>query len=300
MSGNTADLFDGVSIFVSVVEAGTFTAAADRTGHSISHVSKTVTRLEARLGTRLLNRTTRTLSLTDAGREYFERCRRILEDARDAEEAVGRGQESPHGLLRVSVPVSFALGHLNDALPDFLEAHPALTADIELSDRMVDVVAEAFDMVIRIGELVESSLVSRRIASSRGLTVASPAYWDRCGRPAHPSELVGHDCITYGYMATPDQWKFRDPAGGSVTVKITPRVRCNSAELEAGLAEAGLGVTRLPAFACARALAEGRLEAVLEDYERAEMGIYAVYPHRRYLAAKVRVFIDFLVERFGA
>ena len=299
MNSNSGDCFDGVSLFVAVVEAGSFTSAAERFGQSPSHVSKTISRLETRIGARLLNRTTRTLSLTDAGREYFERCRQMVADATAAEAAAGHGQESPSGSLRVSAPVSFALGHLNDALPDFLARYPDLTADIELNDRMVDLVAEGFDTVIRIGDLKDSSLVSRRIASSRGLTVAAPDYWDRRGRPAHPSELAGHDCITYSYMARPDQWQYRDPTGGGITVKVTPRIRCNSAELEAGLAAAGLGVTRLPAFACARALSAGRLEPVLEAYEKPEMGIYALYPHRRHLTAKVRVFIDFLVERFG-
>lgn len=299
MIGNPGDRFDGVSVFVSVVEAGTFTAAADRLGHSVSHVSKTIGRLETRVGARLLNRTTRTLSLTDAGRLYFERCRQMVADAEEAEMAIGAGQVTPRGLLRISAPVSFTLGHLDRALPDFLNAHPQVTAEIELNDRMVDLVAEGFDVVLRVGALKESSLISRRIASSRGLTVAAPAYWRRRGRPRHPSELAGHDCITYSYMAAPDQWAFRDPDGSAIAVKITPRVLCNSAELETSLAVAGLGVTRLPAFACAQELADGRLEAVLEDFERPEMGLYAVYPHRRHLTAKVRAFVDFLVARFG-
>lgn len=174
MASNISDRFAGVSVFVGVVEAGTFTAAAAHLGHSVSFVSKEVTRLEARIGARLLNRTTRTLSLTDAGRDYFERCRQMVADAEDAEASVSHGQNQPRGLLRVGAPVSFGLGYLKDALPEFLNDHPELTAEIELNDRMVDLVAEGFDVVIRVGELKDSSLISRRFSASRGLTVAAP------------------------------------------------------------------------------------------------------------------------------
>lgn len=299
MKRNSRDRFAGVSVFVSVMDAGSLTAAANRLGHSVSFISKEITRLEARIGVLLLNRTTRTLSLTDAGRLYFERCRKMVADADEAEASVGLGQETPRGLLRVSAPVSFGLGYLTSALPDFLNDYPELTAEIELNDRMVDVVAEGFDVVIRVGDLKDTSLVSRRISSSRGLTVAAPAYWERRGRPAHPSELTDHDCISYSYMPTPGSWEFYEPTGRKIRVKFAPRVRCNSAELESDLAVAGIGVTRLPAFACARELAEGRLEPVLEAYERPPLGIYAVFPHRQHLSAKVRAFVDFLVDRFG-
>ena len=298
MTGNH-NRFSGVSIFVGVVEAGTFTAAAERFGHSVSYVSKAVTRLEERVGVRLLNRTTRTLSLTDAGRLYFERCQQIVADAEAAEHAITMGRETPHGLLKVSAPVSFALSYLRHALPDFLAACPEVTLEIESNDRFVDVVAEGFDVVIRVAELKDSTLVSRRITSSRGLTVAAPAYWDRRGRPTHPAELATHDCISYTYKQAPNRWEFHDPAGGRIAVNIQPRVLCNSAEMETGLAVAGLGVTRLPAFACAQELAAGLLEPVLEQYERPPHGVYAVYPHRQHLSAKVRAFVDFLADRFG-
>lgn len=299
MDRNGEGTFEGVSVFVAVVEAGTFTAAADRLGHSVSFISKAVTRLEARIGVRLLNRTTRTLSLTDAGRLYFERCRQIVADAQAAERCVTLGQETPRGLLRLSAPVSFGLGYLRHTLPDFLAAYPDVTMEIESNDRFVDVVAEGYDVVIRVADLKDSNLVSRRITSSRGLTVAAPAYWDRRGRPTHPADLTDHNCISYTYKQAPNHWEFHDPAGGRIGVNITPRVLCNSAEMESGLAVAGLGVTRLPAFACAQELAAGLLEPVLEPYERPPHGVYAVYPHRQHLSAKVRAFVDFLVARFG-
>ncbi len=299
MARNNKDRFAGISVFVVVVEAGSFTAAAERLGHSVSFVSKEIARLEARIGARLLNRTTRTLSLTDAGRDYFERCGQLVADAEEAEDRVSLGREQPRGLLRVSAPVSLGLGNLASVLPDFLKAHPELTAEIELNDRMVDVVAEGFDVVIRVGRLKASSLISRRIASSRGVIVAAPEYWDRRGRPTHPSELSVHDCISYSLMRSPERWEFSEPDGRKIGVDIRTRVLCNSAELEAVLAVAGLGVTRLPAFACARELAEGRLQSVLDDYGRSEIGVYAIYPDRRHLPAKSRAFVDFMVERFG-
>lgn len=299
MARNTRDRFAGVSVFVGVVEAGSFTAAAERLGHSVSFVSKEIARLEARIGARLLNRTTRTQSLTDAGRDYYERCRQIVADAEEAEDQVSLGRERPRGLLRVSAPVSFGLGNLASVLPGFLEVHPELRAEIEMNDRMVDVVADGFDVVIRVGQLKTSSLISRRIASSRGVIVAAPDYWDRRGRPAHPSELTDHDCISYSLMRSPERWEFSESDGRKIGVDIRTRVLCNSAELETALAVAGLGVTRLPAFACARELAEGRLEPVLEAYGRPEIGVYAIYPDRHHLPAKTRAFVDFLADRFG-
>ena len=286
-------------MFVGVVEAGSFTAAAERLGHSVSFVSKEIARLEARIGARLLNRTTRTQSLTDAGRDYYERCRQIVADAEEAEDRVSLGRERTRGLLRVSAPVSLGLGRLASVLPDFLETHPEMRAEIDLNDRMVDMMADGFDVVIRVGQLKASSLICRRIASSRGVIVAAPDYRDRRGRPAHTSELSGQACISYSLMRSPERWDFVEPDGRRVSVDIRTRVLCNSAELETALAVAGLGVTRLPAFACARELAEGRLQSVLDDYGRSEIGVYAIYPERRHLPAKTRVFIDFLIERFG-
>ena len=297
MTRNSRDKFDGVSVFVAVIEAGSFTAAAGRLGHSVSFISKAVTRLEDRIGVRLLNRTTRALSLTDAGRLYFERCQQIVADAEAAELCITTGQDTPRGLLKLSAPVSFGLGQLKNALPVFLVAYPDLTIEVESNDRFVDVVAEGFDVVIRVGNLKDSSLVSRRIMSSRSVVVASSDYWDRCGRPTHPVQLAEHDCISYTYGQARKHWEFRNPAGGRIRVSITPRIQCNSAELESALAVTGLGVTRLPTFACTQELADGFLEPVLEAYERPPVGVYAVYPHRQHLAAKVRAFVDFLADQ---
>ncbi len=292
-------MLDGIDTFVRVVDAGSFTAAANVLGKSTSYVSKEVSRLEARLGARLLNRTTRSISLTDTGRLYYDRCRRIVADADEAARSVTEAQEHPRGVLKFSAPVSFGLGYLAAMLPKFLETNAEVALEIELNDRMVDIIAEGFDVVLRIGHLEDSSLIARQINVSHGVTVASPTYWKNHGKPGHPEELQGHACISYALMRAPNRWRYRDPDGAEITVNVETRVQCNSAELEAALAVAGLGVTRLPEFACARELAQGLLEPALEKYTGTEIGIFAVYPHRRHLSPKVRAFVDFLVAEFG-
>lgn len=292
-------MLHGIDVFVRVVDAGGFSAAAEALGKSKSFVSKEVTRLEDRLGTRLLNRTTRSLSLTDVGRFYYEKCRQIVFDADEAARTITECDAKPRGVLRFSAPVSFGLGYLAGALPEFLEANPDVTLDVEFNDRIVDVIAEGFDVVIRAGQLKDSSLVARQITMSRGVTVASPAYWRKFGKPQHPSELADHSCISYALIPNPGLWEYRDKDGERIAVSVDVRVQCNSAELETALAVSGLGVTRLPEFACTKELTQGLLEPVLEDFTGMPIGIYAVYPHRRHLSPKVRGFIDFLIEKFG-
>ncbi|MCP5081074.1 MAG: LysR family transcriptional regulator [Alphaproteobacteria bacterium] len=292
-------MLDGVGTFVCVIDAGSFSAAAERLGRSKSFVSKQVSELEDRLGARLLNRTTRSLSLTDVGRIYYERCQRIVSDADEAVREITESNARPRGLLRFSAPVSFGLGYLADVLPEFLERNPDLTLDIELNDSLVDIVAGHFDLALRIGRLSDSSLIARQIATAQGRTVAAPDYWDAHGRPEHPHQLRGHRCITYSHMRNPARWDYLGTDTKPISVNIDVAVQCNSGELETALAVKGLGVTRVPEFACARELAAGTLEPVLEEYGGALIGVYAVYPHRRHLSPKVRAFVDFLVEKFG-
>lgn len=298
MIGNS-DKLEGLTVFVRVVETGSFTAAANTLGRSTSYVSKEVTRLEERLGVRLLHRTTRSISLTHDGRGYFERCRDIVEAAEEAETGITLHQETPKGLLKLSVPVSFGLSHMRRELPRFLTTYPELKLHVEFNDRMVDVVAEGFDLVVRVGELKDSALIARQIMSSRSVVVAAPEFWNRHGRPDHPSQLSGYECIGYGFKQAPDYWEFSDRDGGTVGVAVTLRAVCNSAEMETAMAVAGVGVTRLPIFVCQEELADGRLEVVLEDYEIEPLGVHVVYPHRAHLSAKVRAMVDFLTERFG-
>lgn len=298
MAGNREAL-DGVTVFVQVVESGSFTAAAKRLGNSTSFISKEVTRLENRLDVRLLNRTTRKISLTDVGRLYFERCKQLIADAEEAERSIHQLHGEPRGVLKVSAPVSFGLAYLRSALPQFLDTYPDIQLEIELNDRFVDVVAEGFDVVIRVGDLADSNLISRQIMPSHGVIVASPDYLKKRGRPRHPSELARHDCISYAYKHTPNDWEFTGPGNETVRAKINARVVCNSAELEEAFALAGTGITRLPSFVCERSIADGLLEEILEDYARSSLGVYAIYPHRQHLSAKVRALVDFLVERFS-
>ncbi len=292
MSYNSNTL-DGIAVFASVVEENGFSAAAKRLGHSPSHISKEVTKLEQRLDVRLLNRSTRSIHLTDEGQAYYDRCRLILETVQEAESVAAEGQASPSGSLRITAPVSFGLGQLRHTLPQFIKAFPDIRLDVEFNDRMVNIVDEGIDVAIRIGRLQDSSLIARKLADYRGVIVGAPSYWNQHGRPAHPSELNAHKCISYSNMANPSVWEFNDKSD-PIKVSLNLAAQCNSAELETELAVAGIGVTRLPLFACEKEVAAGNLEIVLEDFEQEPLGLYAIYPHRAHLPAKIRVFIEFL------
>jgi DNA-binding transcriptional LysR family regulator len=291
------DLLDGVAVFVGIIDAGSFTAAARALGHSTSYVSKEITRLEKRLGSRLLNRTTRTISLTDAGRAYYERCRQIVIDAENAERSINQLQESPSGLLRINAPVSFGSKYLLDVLSQFMHRYPEVNMEVEFNDRLIDVVAEGYDVVIRVGEIKDSNLVARKFTSSRGVVVVSPDYIKRKGCPTCAEDLTQHDCIAYSLLPTPTQWDFyKEGVRSSVTVD--PRVMCNSAAIEVAMVVQGIGITRLPLFTCEQEVASGALQIILEDYDQIILDVYAVYPHRQYLTAKVRAFVDFVVDAF--
>jgi DNA-binding transcriptional LysR family regulator len=292
------DRLTGMAVFARVVEAHSFTAAARQLGMSKSAVSKAVAGLEDRLGARLLNRTTRRLSLTEVGRAFYERSARVVAEAEEAELAVTRLQGAPRGTLRVSAPVSFGILHLGPALPRFMERYPEVRLDIDFADRFVDLLDEGYDLAVRIGNLPDSSLVARRLAESRFVVCAAPGYWDRRGRPERPQDLAGHGCVTYAYHATPAEWAFDGPEG-RIAVRVDGALRSNNGDVARQVALAGLAVVRLPAFIVGPDLAAGRLEAVLIDYEPSPVGVFAVYPHNRHLSAKVRAFVDFLVERFG-
>jgi len=292
------DLLDGVAVFVGVINAGSFTAAARMLGHSTSYVSKEITRLEKRLGTRLLNRTTRTISLTDAGRAYYERCSQIVVDAENAERSINRLQEKPSGLLRINAPVSFSSKYLLNIISQFLHRYHEVKLEIELNDRLIDVVAEGYDVVIRVGKIKDSNLVARKFTSSRAVVVASPDYIKRKGCPTRAEDLAHHDCIAYSLLPTPTQWDFyKDGVRSSVT--IDPRVMSNSAATEVAMVVKGIGITRLPLFTCEQEVASGELIVILEDYDQINLDVYAVYPHRQYLTAKVRIFVDFLADAFA-
>ncbi len=289
-----SNLLDGMTIFVSVVDEGGFSAAGRKLRHSTSHISKVIQSLETRLNTRLLNRTTRSISLTDEGQKYYETVSVIVDMAKDMTDGLQDNKVVPSGRLRITAPVSFALGHLVNSLPEFMNLYPDIQVELELNDRKVDIVSQGYDLAIRIGQLDDSSLIARKIGESYGVIIASPDYWDLHGRPSRPSDLTDHRCLTYSNMANPNIWHFSKGGKDNIKVKIKPVAACNNAEMEMALALAGVGVTRLPAFVCETYLKNGQLEPVLKDYQSDPMAIHIVYANRSHLPAKIRAFVDFM------
>lgn len=293
------DRLESIDAFLQVADSGSFTAAAERTGTSKSRVSKQVQSLERHLGTRLLHRTTRRLTLTEAGTRYYERCAPLLEALAEADRAVGDLHALPRGTLRVNVPVSFGHLHLGPVLPDFLARHPSLTVDITLNDRFVDLVHEGFDAAVRIGRLPESTLIARRIAACELWLCAAPGYLARHGTPANAAELHGHNALAYTYAPQSGSWRLTDPDGQTHQIPVEGSLRANNGELLLAAAERGSGIVMLPDFIAADAVAAGRLQRLLPDHATAPLSLNAVYPYTPRVPAKVRAFVDFLVERFG-
>jgi DNA-binding transcriptional LysR family regulator len=287
-----------MEVFAEVVEAEGFSAAARRLGLSKSAVSKQVGRLEDRLGVRLLNRTTRRLSLTEAGTTFHAACRRVLDEAETAERAVSNLAAAPRGLLKLNAPMSFGFLHLSGAIPAFHARFPQIIVEAAMNDRFVDLIQEGYDVALRIGDLRDSSLVARRIAPCRAVLCASPGYLDRRGRPARPEDLAGHDCLLYANNDTPREWTVTGP-GGRQSIAVTGPLIANNGDVLCSAALGGMGITRLPTFIVGPHLRDGRLEVVLPGFPLPDQGIHAVYPHSRNLSVKVRVFVDFLAGRFG-
>ncbi len=292
------DKFQEMRVFTGVVDAGSFVAAADALGMSKAAVSRYVSELEQRLGARLMQRTTRRLSLTDEGEVFLARSRDILASIEESEAEISTRAASASGLLKVSVPVSFALKHLAPLWSDFLAAHPRLTLDVQLADRVVDLVDEGFDLALRIARLPDSSLVSRQVASTRLVLCASPAYLRQRGRPGHPSDLAAHDVVGYSLLAMKDLWQFEGPEG-AVTVKVMPRLWTNNGDTGVAAAVRGAGIVLQPTFLIADELADGRLVEILPDYRSLELGIYAIYPSRKFVLPKVRALVEFLSAAFA-
>jgi len=291
------DLLDGIAVFVGVMNTGSFTAAAQALGHSTSYISKEITRLEKRLGSRLLNRTTRTISLTDAGRAYYERCSQIIIDAKNAERSISHLQETPSGLLRINSSFSFGSAYLLGVLGRFMHQYPEIKLEVDFNDRFIDVVSEGYDVVIRVGEIKDSNLIARKFTSSRAVVVASPDYLKRNGCPQSAEELAQHECIAYSLLPTPKTWSFYKE-GVRSNITFEPRVMCNNAEIEVSMVMQGIGITRIPLFICEKEIQNGHLQIILDDYDPIEYDIFAVFPHRQYLTAKVRAFVDFLIAAF--
>jgi DNA-binding transcriptional LysR family regulator len=291
------DRLDEISAFIAVADARSFTQAARRLEVSPAQISKLVARLEDRLGARLLNRTTRDVSLTDTGRAFQERARMVLDEFQSLESSV-REQSGPRGLLRISAPVTFGAAELAPALLEFAAAYPEVSLDVSSTDRMVNLVEEGFDVAVRIGRLEDSSLVARKLAAVRLVTCAAPAYLAAAGTPETPDDLATHEAIIDTNAADPALWRFRYEAARQ-EVRVQGRLRFSGAQACVAAASAGFGVTRSPAFAAARDLRAGRLKALLCRYEPEVIHVHAVYPHARHLAPKVRAFVDFLAGRYA-
>jgi DNA-binding transcriptional LysR family regulator len=288
-----------IAVFVKVVERSSFTAAAEALEMSQPVVSKAVTRLEEKLGARLLNRTTRRLSLTEAGSALYQKAAQALSQIEDAELDVAAFQTEPRGTLRVSAPASFAILHMGPLLAEFIARYPGVTMDFQLDDRTVDLVQEGFDLAIRIGELEDSTLIARRIAPCRVVVCAAPAYLQKRGTPQTPEDLLEHDCFVYTNLRAPREWRFIDENGELHVVPINGRLHSNNGLLERDAAIAGAGISRIPTFYVGEQLRSGALVPILPKYRAQPIGVYAVYPQQRKLLPKVRAFIDFLAERFG-
>lgn len=286
-----------LSSFLAVVRAGSFVAAAEASGLSKAAVSRHVAELEAQLGVRLLHRTTRRLSLTDDGQRFHARAVDLVASLDELEaETASTGGEAI-GRLRINAPLTFGNLHLAPLWPGFLAAHPRVTLDITLNDRVVDLVEEGFDLAIRISHRLDPQLVSRRLASSRMVLCASPAYLQAHGTPEHPRELAAHVVFAYSYWSTGDDWTFSGP-DDSVTVHVEPRIHTNSGDTCCEAALQGQGIVLQPDFLVGPDLQADRLVELMPEYRSLELGVHAVYASRKHLPMKTRRVIDFLATAF--
>lgn len=299
MFSNDMDRFANLEALVAVVETGSFSRAAERLGVAKSVVSRRVGLLETQLGTRLLQRTTRTLSLTAPGRQFYARAVGILAELEEAEQSIADASASLRGGLRVAAPLSFGLHHLTAALNDFLDEHPGIEPELDLNDREVNLVEEGFDMAVRIGTLRDSTLVARRLGTARFVTCASPDYLERHGVPRHPRELEGHRGLQYTHVPVRQTWQFSDGTRGTHTAIPHIRLRANNGDVLAAAAVAGLGILSSPTFIVSDLIVAGRLQTILDGFCRPAVGIHAVYPPGRLMPRRIQAFADALAARFG-
>jgi DNA-binding transcriptional LysR family regulator len=293
------DRFEDLQAFVAVVEAGTFTAAAERLNSAKSAVSRRVSALEERLGVQLLRRTTRTLNLTETGQSFYEHSARILADLEEAESAVQQEHSELRGSLRVALPMSFGVRHMCKPIAAFSKIHPRIRFDLDLNDRRVDLLEEGVDVPIRIGHLQDSSLIARKLFDVNAVICASPHYLKTHGEPQTPYELREHDCLVYSNLVDPCQWEWRDESGNRHSVEVNEVMRASSGDFLTNAAAHGLGIVMQPTFIASEAIRRGNLVPILDELTWPLAAAYAVYPPTRHLSYRVRAFIDFLVERFS-
>ena len=291
------DRFTEMQTFVAVVEAGNFVRVTESLGLSKAAVSRHVGNLEARLGVRLLHRTTRRLALTEEGEVFYARCKQLLSELEESEAEVSSRSGQARGQVRINAPVTFGNLHLAELWCAFREQHPQITLDVTLSDRVVDLVEEGYDLAVRIARLSSSTLISRKLSSTRMVLCASPEYLTRRGKPTHPSDLAHHAVWAYSYFAPGDEWPFDGP-DGPVTARIRPVVRTNSGDTCRVGALQHQAIVLQPSFIVGPDLDAGRLVEVMPEYRSIELGVYALYPTRKHVSPKVRLLIDFLVTAF--
>lgn len=288
----------GMDVLVRVVDDGSFSAAARTLGLTPSAVSKQISALEDRLGTRLLSRTTRRLMLTEAGRTLLDRARPILEAMAEAEESVTALGSSPRGLLKVNMPVAFGETHIAPILPGFLARYPDIRLEVGQADRYVDLIEEGIDVAVRIAELKDSSLIARRLAPMRRIVCAAPGYLERHGTPERPEDLRGHNCLTFIERTHQMDWRF-GPEDAQRVVAVSGTLSTNATETLRHAALAGVGIVRLSNYVVTPDLKTGALVRLLVDYEIQESSVYAVFPASRHLSPKTRAFVDYLIEKVG-
>lgn len=293
------DRMASMAAFTKVVGAGSFSAAAREMQVSQALVTKQIQELENWLGARLLNRTTRRLSLTEVGTAFYERAARILEAVEEAKGAAGALQTVPRGRLRINAPISFGVLHLAPAVTEFLQRFPDVSVELLMNDRLVDLLEGEFDVGVRIGRLRDSSLIARKIAPIRLAVCAAPDYLARRGVPKAPEDLAKHDCLEYTYFESRGEWRLLNPEGDEIVVPVSGRYLANNADVLRITAIAGGGIILCPTFIVGEDLRSGRLVRLLPDYPPPEQALHALYPPSRHLSAKVRSFVDFLVARFG-
>ncbi len=295
------DRLDCDRMLIAVLDSGSFAGAARRLGVSPGQASKLVSKLEADLGVQLLKRTTRALSPTEVGQAYYERVRLLVEEFDALDASVRNASGAPAGRLRLTAPLSFGEIQLMPLLLAFAEAYPDIQLDVNLSDRLMNLVDEGFDMAVRVGKPSDSSLIARKLCDARVDVVAAPAYLARRGEPMRPEELAGHECIIDDNFRDPLNWRFRPlPPRSEVTVGVAGRLRFSNGEACLAAAEAGFGIARVPSFIADASLREGRVRRIMRDSDGTSLGIYALYPPARHLALKVRTLVDFLANGFRA
>jgi DNA-binding transcriptional LysR family regulator len=292
------DRLRSIEIFLQVGETGSFSETSRTLNISAGSVSKHIHELEETLGARLFDRTTRNISLTEVGRLYFSRWQRIIRNIAEAEAEVSDFQKTPQGLLHIGAPMSFGNLHLLPIIPEFLERHPKMQVDLHLNDRFVSVVDGSFDVMLRISDFTDTSLIARQLSPCRHVLCASPSYLKSNGHPQLFEDLAAHRCVTYSNISRTKEWQAQR-GGESIFVTVNGLVSVDNGDALKSLALAGVGIAMLPTFLVGDELRAGRLLQLLPDYQLRQLKLHANYPHRRHVPLKLRLFLDYLAEKFG-